>query len=181
MPDPSLYSLFSERGREAYSNLLDRDENSAGGGDVGARILWPSPLYATPEHRTVAAEMAAILAGPQYDYAYIAKQGGDRSWKESKRIDRKAFESWVRDYDLKADRLARLPPGSDPADPLVRQRMLDIYKGTWPGVGFAAPPAGLVEPQFESEVPSRLFSLNGRTGWPSLSRLGQDYVDGWRR
>jgi hypothetical protein len=37
MADPSLYSLLSENGKSAYSNLLDRDENSPGGGDVGSR------------------------------------------------------------------------------------------------------------------------------------------------
>ena len=54
MLNPSLYSLFSEQSQTAYSTLLDRPENNPSTGDVGASIRWPSPLYATPEHRAVA-------------------------------------------------------------------------------------------------------------------------------
>lgn len=63
MPDQSLYSQLSDSGKSAYYNLLERPENSAGGGDVGASILWGSPLYATEDHRIVAGELADILDG----------------------------------------------------------------------------------------------------------------------
>jgi hypothetical protein len=179
MPDPSLYSLFSEEGRAAYSKLLDRDENNPGGGDVAASIVWPSPLYGTPDHRTFASEMAKVLAGDAYNYAYIAKQGGDPVWNDTKRDHLRAFRSWIEDYDRRADRLAGLPPGSNPADPLVRQRIQDVYKGVWPGIGFPVP-GGNQEPGFESEMPNRLFSLNGRSGWSSLPSLGQNYANVWR-
>ena len=92
---------FSDEAKAAYSRLLDRDENSAGGGDVGASVRWPSPLYATDDHRIVANEMASILGGSQYDYAYIAKYGGDVSWQQHKNDDKAALESWAQDSQPK--------------------------------------------------------------------------------
>lgn len=113
MPDPSLYSLLTDQGKTAYFELLDRDENSAGGGDVNVR--WPSPLCATPQHRTVASELAAILGGRQYDYSYIIKYSSiPEQWQLFKKLDRAALESWVQDYDTGADRLAGLSPDVSP-------------------------------------------------------------------
>src|SRR5437764_7320521 len=103
MADQSLYSLLSDGGKTAYYNLLERPENSAGGGDVGASIRWPSPLYATEDHRAVAGELASILNGTDYDYAYIAKYGNSPEWQAHKQSDRAALEAWAQDYDQRAD------------------------------------------------------------------------------
>jgi hypothetical protein len=44
MVDRSLYDLLNESAKFAYSELLDRPENSPGDGDAGASVWWPSLL-----------------------------------------------------------------------------------------------------------------------------------------
>jgi hypothetical protein len=62
MADPSLYSLLSDNGKSADFNLLERDENSPGGGDVGASVRWPSPLYATLTKLALDAMGSTVIA-----------------------------------------------------------------------------------------------------------------------
>jgi hypothetical protein len=152
MVDRSLFSLFSERGQEAYARLLDRPENSTGGGDAGATIRWPSPLYASEDHRIVAGEMAATFAGGRYDWAFIQKYGGDPEWPDRKDEAKAGFEAWAEDYDRRADRLAGAPPNSDPDDRSVRRAVEETYMGIWPGEGFPVPSDPPGEPAERSEA-----------------------------
>ena len=163
MADASLFSLLSDQGKAAYNNLLDRPENSGGGGDVGASIRWPSPLYATDDHYIVAQEMARVLGGNQYDHAYIAQRGGNADWPQVKSSDKASFESWAQDYSQRADQLAGLPPGSNPDSPAVRQAVQDFYAGVWPGVGFPVPNEAQ-EPGYERDASGRVYTFKEWAG-----------------
>jgi hypothetical protein len=167
MPNQSLFSLMSDAGRAAYARLLDRPENSAGGGDVGTSIRWPSPLAATDDHRIVAQEMTRILGGSDYNWAYVGHYGDLTNALRFEAQDRRSFEGWLEDYNQRSDRLAGLPAGSDPSDPRVRQTLQDVYRGIWPGEGFpipdnSIPPAGM-ERDFSGRVLEYQEFANGPT------------------
>ncbi len=166
----SLFSLMSEEGRSAYARLLDRPENSAGGGDVGANIRWPSPLAATEDHRIVAQEMARILGSSDYDWAYIGKYGDVNKAEQFKAQDAASFQAWVDDYNARADRLAGLPAGSDPSDPQVRATLADTYNGVWPGVGFPIPDASSPSTGTERDFSGRVLDYQEFANGPTQDR-----------